>query len=110
MTLLGRVVGNTMTSVNPGNLKLIGRATFLIMCHVNDKIPRKDWITRYGKRDEVTFEEVNAVLFDVMEYVGSKSSGQTAEVALSIIWILEALKKRDFVGWDEAQIISETKG
>lgn len=36
MTKLGLVVGNTMTSVRPGNLKLIGRATNLIRMHVND--------------------------------------------------------------------------
>lgn len=36
MTKLGLVVGNTMTSVRPGNLKLIGRATNLIKVHVDD--------------------------------------------------------------------------
>lgn len=36
MAKLGLVVGNTMTSVRPGNLKLIGRATNLIKMHVND--------------------------------------------------------------------------
>jgi N-acetylmuramic acid 6-phosphate etherase len=35
MARLGRTVGNTMTAVQPGNLKLIGRATFLIQSHVN---------------------------------------------------------------------------
>jgi len=30
MARMGRVVGNTMTHVNPSNLKLIGRATYLI--------------------------------------------------------------------------------
>jgi N-acetylmuramic acid 6-phosphate etherase len=36
MAKLGLVVSNTMTSVRPGNLKLIGRATYLIQTHVND--------------------------------------------------------------------------
>lgn len=35
MAKLNRTVGNTMTDVRPGNLKLIGRATFLIKSHVN---------------------------------------------------------------------------
>src|SRR5690606_4156030 len=35
MARLGRTVGNTMTAVQPGNLKLIGRATYLIQSHVN---------------------------------------------------------------------------
>jgi len=110
MTLLGRVVGNTMTSVNPGNLKLIGRATYLIMCHVNDEICSNDWISQYGKRDEVPFEVVNAVLSDAMDYMGTQNGGQTPEVALSIIRILEALKTREFVTWHQAQLILEKKG
>ena len=31
MAKLGRVVGNTMTNVRPGNLKLIGWATYIIL-------------------------------------------------------------------------------
>jgi N-acetylmuramic acid 6-phosphate etherase len=38
MAKLGRVVGNTMAFVRPGNLKLIGRATYLILMHVNDTL------------------------------------------------------------------------
>lgn len=41
MTKLGRVVGNTMTYVQPGNLKLIGRATHLIQLHVNATLKNK---------------------------------------------------------------------
>ena len=41
MCLFGRVVGNTMTSVSPSNLKLIGRATNLILQHVNAIIKEK---------------------------------------------------------------------
>lgn len=40
MTKLGLVVGNTMTSVRPGNLKLIGRATNLIKMHVDDVLKK----------------------------------------------------------------------
>lgn len=40
MTNCGRVVGNTMTNVRAGNLKLIGRATYLIKMHVDDIIKR----------------------------------------------------------------------
>jgi len=36
MAKLGWTVGNTMTDVWPGNLKLIGWATYLIYMHVND--------------------------------------------------------------------------
>ena len=38
MTKMGRVVGNTMSNVRAGNLKLIGRATYLTKMHVDDVI------------------------------------------------------------------------
>ncbi len=44
MAKLGKVVGNTMTNVSPSNLKLIGRATFLIQSHVNDALSRPGWV------------------------------------------------------------------
>jgi N-acetylmuramic acid 6-phosphate etherase len=40
MTKMGRVVGNTMSNVRAGNLKLIGRATYLVKMHVGDVILR----------------------------------------------------------------------
>jgi hypothetical protein len=110
MAKLGRVTGNTMTNVNPSNLKLIGRATFLVMSYVNDIIARNEWKDRYGKQDEVTFEEVNAVLYDAIEFMTVKNPEQTAEVALSIIRIIEALKNRKFVSWDDALSILASKG
>ena len=42
MTKMGRVIGNTMSNVRAGNLKLIGRATYLIKLHVDDIINRTD--------------------------------------------------------------------
>lgn len=41
MGRLGRLVGNTMTNVSPSNLKLIGRATYLILLHVNAALEAK---------------------------------------------------------------------
>ncbi|NSW95291.1 MAG: hypothetical protein HPY62_11350 [Bacteroidales bacterium] len=110
MAMLGRVIGNTMTSVNPSNLKLIGRATYLIMSHVNNIISGKKWIKEHGQSDLLTFEEANTVLFDAIDYISSIGSGQTAEVALSIIRILEALKSKDFVSWSKAHSILESAG
>ena len=40
MTKMGRVVGNTMSNVRAGNLKLIGRATYLTKMHVDDLVAR----------------------------------------------------------------------
>jgi N-acetylmuramic acid 6-phosphate etherase len=110
MAKLGRIIGNTMTFVNPSNLKLIGRATYLIMSHINDTISGKHWIDHYGNCNKLTFEEVNAVLFDAIGYLGRENLQQTAEVALSIIRILEALNSRDYVSWEKAQSILENQG
>jgi N-acetylmuramic acid 6-phosphate etherase len=100
MAALGRVIGNTMTNVSPSNLKLIGRATFLILSHVND----------VARETPVTFAEANAVLFDAIDYVKTREMGQTAEVALCIIRILEALDRQAPVSWDEAETILAKEG
>lgn len=107
MARLGRVIGNTMTSVSPSNLKLVGRATFLILSHVNDALARHDWAAGI---EPITYAEANAVLFDAIDYVRSNQMGQTAEVALSIIRILEALRRREAVSWNEASTVLETQG
>jgi len=109
MANLGRVVGNTMTNVHPTNLKLIGRATYLIQSHVNDTLSREDWIHNHGKNDPITYAEANAVLFESIEFI-SNQTGQHSEAELSIIRILEALKKKRFITWKEAMEISIKKG
>jgi N-acetylmuramic acid 6-phosphate (MurNAc-6-P) etherase len=104
MTRLGRVIGNTMTNVSPSNLKLIGRATFLIQTHVNDVLSRPGWVRLYGRREPIAYGEANAVLFDAIAFMKDKkeAAGQTAEVALSIIRILEALRQGRAQTNDEA--------
>jgi N-acetylmuramic acid 6-phosphate (MurNAc-6-P) etherase len=109
MARMGRIVGNTMTNVNPSNLKLIGRATYLIMSHVNDTVSQDEWAQKYGRTDAITYEQANAVLYDAMDFV-SKQAGQTSEVELSIIRILEALRNDVSLGWEEVLSISETVG
>ncbi len=110
MGKLGRIVGNTMTNVSPSNLKLIGRATYLIMSHVNDTLSQEEWIEKYGKIDPISFSSANAVLFDAIDFVNSSNIGQTAEVSLSIIRILEAFKRKSLVSWEEALKILERDG
>ena len=108
MTRLGRVIGNTMTNVSPSNLKLIGRATYLIQSHVNDVLSRPDWVKRYGPRDAITYGEANAVLFEALGFLKDreKTAGQTAEVALSIIRILESLRQnRGLTNADALKIV-----
>ena len=109
MARLGRVVGNTMTNVYPSNLKLIGRATYLILSHVNDTVSQAEWIKSYGKTDLISYAEANAVLFDARDVVTSKSS-QISEVELAIIRILETLRKNSFLCWEKALTIAQDQG
>ncbi len=102
MAKLGRVVSNTMTNVNPGNLKLIGRATFLILSHVNDALLPED---------KILYAEANAILFDAIEYGRRvQKTGQNAEVGLCVIRILEALHNKTSISWEEAETILEKRG
>ena len=110
MAALGRVIGNTMTNVSPSNLKLIGRATYLVMSHVNDTLRQPEWQRRQGPTEPLSFAETNAVLLDAMDHVRSREMGQTAEVALSIIRILEALRRRAPISWDEAREVLDMEG
>ncbi|HSL86838.1 MAG TPA: hypothetical protein VK861_07870, partial [Bacteroidales bacterium] len=54
--------------------------------------------------------EANAVLYDAIEYVAERNAGETAEVALSIIRIIEALKNRAYVSWEQTQSILDSEG
>ena len=112
MAKLGKVVGNTMTNVSPSNLKLIGRATFLIQSHVNDILGTAEWVKANGGRDPVSYGEANAVLYDAIAYLRDQPSaaGQTAEVAVSIIRILESLRQKRGIGREEALELVRTVG
>ena len=103
MAKLGRVVGNTMVFVSPSNLKLIGRATELIRNHVNDVLGKAEWRARFGRTPLISYREANAVLFDAVDFLNDgRHAGETAEVALSIIRILEARKRNSRVAWEDA--------
>jgi N-acetylmuramic acid 6-phosphate etherase len=120
MARLGKVVGNIMINVSPSNLKLIGRATSLILLNVNDVIPRihaKNGIT-VPPGPVVAYAHANACLYEMIGFLNEKKAaeaaaaaaaaavvapsgtevkaapvlGQTAEVATTIIWIIEAAR------------------
>jgi N-acetylmuramic acid 6-phosphate etherase len=112
MAKLGKVVGNTMTNVSPSNLKLTGRATFLIQSHVNDVLGTAEWVKANGARPPVTYGEANAVLYDAIEYLKGRQAeaGQTAEVAFSIIRILESLKQKRGIDRAEALALVKSAG
>ncbi|NIM90410.1 MAG: hypothetical protein GTO17_05625 [Candidatus Aminicenantes bacterium] len=109
MARLGKVIGNTMTNVSPSNLKLIGRATYLIQSHVNDVLGRPEWVKLHGIRKPVSYGEANAVLFEAIGFLKNRKVGQTAEVALSIIRILESLRRKESISPQEAlKIVRKT--
>jgi hypothetical protein len=112
MAKLGKVVGNTMTNVSPSNLKLIGRATYLIQSHVNDVLARAEWVLANGAREPISYGEANAVLYDAISYLRDRpeEAGQTAEVALSVVRILESLRRKTGLGRAEALEIVKTAG
>jgi N-acetylmuramic acid 6-phosphate etherase len=112
MARLGKVIGNTMTNVSPSNLKLIGRATFLVQSHVNDVLAAPAWVEARGHRPPISYGEANAVLFDAIAFLKDKkeTAGQTAEVALSIIRILESFRQGRGLTNEEALEIVQTTG
>ncbi len=112
MARLGKVIGNTMTNVSPSNLKLIGRATYLIQSHINDVLKKPRWVKKHGIQKPLVYGVVNAVLFDSIEFLKRKKAkaGQTAEVALSIIRILESLRLRQNISQERAFKIVNTTG
>ena len=112
MAKLGRVVGNTMTNVSPTNLKLIGRATYLIQLHVNDMLNNPQWVRQFGTRRPVSYGEANAVLFDSIAFLKDRAedAGQAAEVPLSIIRILESIGGSAISRPEEALAIVKTPG
>ncbi len=112
MARLGKVIGNTMTNVSPSNLKLVGRATYLIQSHVNDQLNRPGWTGAGGRGGSLSYAEANAVLFDAIAFLRDKSreAGQTAEVAFSIIRILESLRRGQGISREETLDIVRTVG
>lgn len=112
MARLGKVIGNTMTNVSPSNLKLIGRATFLIQSHVNDILGNPQWVRLHGFRKAISYGEANAVLFEAINFIKDKKreAGQAAEVPLSIIRILESLRQKSPISQGEALRIVQKTG
>lgn len=103
MAKLGRVVGNTMTAVQPGNLKLIGRATYLIQSHVNAVLASEAWRRANGDHAPLSYADANAVLFDVIDSRRADPAlAASPEVELCIVRILESLRTGEDIGWSGA--------
>lgn len=110
MAKLGRVVGNTMTAVQPGNLKLIGRATYLIQSHVNAVLASEAWQKAHGERAPLPYAEANAILFDIIEQRRANPAlAASPEVELCIVRILESLRRDEAIGWDAAAALLQAR-
>jgi len=111
MARLGRTVGNTMTAVQPGNLKLIGRATFLIQSHINAVLASPIWHAQHGPTPALSYAEANALLFTAMQQRATLA--QTApcpEVELAIVAALEHFSSRQCLNWYAAAQKLEDNG
>ncbi len=111
MAKLGRVVGNTMTAVQPSNLKLYGRATFLIQSHVNAVLASNKWTAANGEHAPLGYADGNAVMFDAIDWRNGHGALATApEVELSVVRILESLRlHRDFTWEETAALLQKQK-
>jgi len=119
MARLDKVVGNTMTAVSATNLKLIGRATYLIQLHVTDVLSNPHWVQLHGQRDgilpmpPISYADFNAVLYDAIPYVKAKQSQHDQDataVGLSIVRILESLRQRRSVSLDDCLALLKKGG
>ena len=110
MAKLGRVVGNTMTAVQPGNLKLIGRATYLIQSHVNTVLASEALKNSYAPISPVSYADINAVLFDsIQARRADPTLASSPEVELSIVRILESLRLGHAITWQQAATLLRGK-
>lgn len=111
MARLGRTVGNTMTAVQPGNLKLIGRATYLIQSHVNAVLDGKRWRARHGATAPLSYAEANVVLYEAIDQRARlPEAAQLPEVELAIVAVLERLDNGKPLDWAGAARQLRDKG
>lgn len=111
MARLGRTVGNTMTAVQPGNLKLIGRATYLLQSHVNSVLNSDRWQREHGTTPELSYAEANAAVFEAIKQRSQLPEGlQLPEVELAIVAVLEKLAGGADLNWNKAAQTLKAEG
>jgi N-acetylmuramic acid 6-phosphate etherase len=102
MARLERVLGNSMIFVYPSNLKLTGRATYLIELHINQILASK---SRFQGIPAIDYNQANAILFDAVRYIENHHlRDQVAIIPLVTVRVFEALEKKPS-SWEAAQKI-----
>ena len=100
-----------MTAVQPGNLKLIGRATYLLQSHVNSVLASDAWRKQYGKTEALSYAEANAMLFAAIEQRKTlPEAANTPEVELAIVATLERLASQRPLDWKHAALRLQAEG
>lgn len=76
------------------------------------QVSNPHWVKLYGIRKPISYGEANAVLFESIGFLKDikTKAGQTAEVALSIIRILESLRLKNGISQEESFKIVKDKG
>jgi len=97
--------------VQPGNLKLVGRATYLIQSHVNSVLESAHWKAQHGHTEALSYAEANAILFAAIDQRASlPEAAGLPEVELSIVAALEHLSSGQRLDWPAAASILKNTG
>jgi N-acetylmuramic acid 6-phosphate etherase len=97
MARLERVLGNSMIYVYPSNLKLTGRATYLIQIHINQILAAKSKSrnSKFKHMPPISYNDANAILFAACKYIeDNKKRDKVAVIPLAIVSVFEALQKK----------------
>jgi hypothetical protein len=107
-----RIIGNTMTLIDPNDPKSIDRGTSVIQSHVNGVLKNPQWVKHHGILKPVSYGEANAVLFDTIGFICQNGDERDRSFDLSpcIIRILESLRMKKGLGPEEALSIAQDRG
>jgi N-acetylmuramic acid 6-phosphate etherase len=93
MAKLERVLGNSMLYVYPSNLKLNGRATFLLQTHLNRIIDNSSILSNYP---HINYNQANAILIDTSDYlVKNNQKNDVAVIPLALVRIIQSLLHKE---------------
>ena len=82
---------------------MAGRATWLILSHVNGVLETPAWRDAHGMTAPLSYAEANAVLFEAIEQRrNAPGAAGLPEVELSVVAVLEALRSGRPVDWTAA--------